>query len=512
MVQIEPSRDSPGFNPDSTPCTTCSPPWATHVLADCPLVCGDVPGRPHLYMQPLFDYYTRIALRARREPPKICSRDDLLALCDTPEYADFVGRACDPSMGLSTPHLMQLRKTLGHGEVGDKLLHLRCIKFSLSPSCLTYAQIHHAVDDAPLEAIMEELNSFTYAANPTPNIQEPPHGAAQLWYRWHSWWCWCWYWHRYRSARMQFAQEATHKIEGPHFQVCLCQTTGQWVGSKQQQHSVASLATKLSSLPASITEDITLMVNFLKGELENQRKVTPEMSLVELYHHCKLACSTRDFFVSFLEHKYRSVKSKHMPFTMLFYGRNITNKKERKAVMHKVQDLDLYGKRLVQMANAGSFYFLILLAVKGLTTLRGMSESEVVKAPLLLKQSFIGIARGVASTVWCDNLINSDLYFGSMPIEVPSWPWKLPESKGILQSSATTLLEANFDNVKSSVRNTRSPYVHLPDSDKPTLVWCSDKSILAFKTQAPKMMADTFEGSIDFTMSKSELNKFSHQK
>ncbi|KAL1749476.1 hypothetical protein FB107DRAFT_252814, partial [Schizophyllum commune] len=282
--------------------------------------------------------------------------------------------------------------------------------------------IHHAVDNAPLEAIMEELNSFTYAANPTPNIQDMVRqeqgggtGALNQAFAehrivegrgantdnrpqddgqrqgWHSRWCWCWYWHRYRSARMQFAQEATHKIEGPHFQVCLCQTTGQWVGSKQQQHSVASLATKLSSLPASITEDITLMVNFLKGELENQHKVTPEMSLVELYHHCKLACSTRvgaqvvemaniihfTIWCSCLEHKYRSVKSKHMPFTMLFYGCNITNKKERKAVMHKVQDLDLYGKRLVQMANAGSFYFLILLAVKGLTSLRGMSESEV---------------------------------------------------------------------------------------------------------------------------------------
>ena len=81
-----------------------------------------------------------------------------------------------------------------------------------------------------------------------------------------------------------------------------------------------------------------------------------------------------------------------MPFTVLFYefldGRNITDKKERKAEMRKVRDLYLYGKKLVQMANAGaphhrrlhilphvdlisgSFYFLILLTIKGLTTLQ----------------------------------------------------------------------------------------------------------------------------------------------
>ena len=88
-----------------------------------------------------------------------------------------------------------------------------------------------------------------------------------------------------------------------------------------------------------------------------------------------------------------------MPFTVLFFefldGRNITDKKERRAEMRKVRDLYLYGKKPVQMANAGaphlcrlhilphvdlisgSFYFLILLAIKGLTTLRGISESEV---------------------------------------------------------------------------------------------------------------------------------------
>ncbi|KAL1698153.1 hypothetical protein EV121DRAFT_297498 [Schizophyllum commune] len=503
-------------------------------------------------------------------------------------------------------------------------------------------------------------------------------------------------------------------------------TAGQWVGSKQQQRTAAGLATELSSLPTSITEDVTLMVNFLKGELENQRKVAAEMSLVELYHRCKLARSTRvgaqvvemasiiHFTIrcSCLEQKYRSVKSKHMPFTVLFYefldGRNITDKKERKAEMRKVRDLYLYGKKLVQMANAGSFYFLILLAIKGLTTLRGMSESEVgsfanhLRSPIrayvpskdttdsesvaraidvaVVERIIPSIAYirsrvalsfptlltaeeqssiGVASTVRCDNLINSDLYFGAMPIEAtwqplprcltawtqfshplseevaadvvdldfvclreigshalpPSvtipdeansgtyilhphesvflsqktsgdfpcsepdldgcdvidtafninapantrlpfrrfksklameaareqghtpeqcdkigkrlkqrkhnarWRWTVTEREKVKHATQcatiddfSKALEANFDDVKSGVRDTRSPYVRLPDSDKPTLVRCSDKSTLAFKTQAPKMMADTFEGSIDLAMSKSKLNKFSHRE
>ena len=100
-----------------------------------------------------------------------------------------------------------------------------------------------------------------------------------------------------------------------------------------------------------------------------------------------------------LERQYSNSAGNHMPFTVLFYeflnGRDIADVHERDLEMRKVRSLRLYGKKLIKLANAGksffhdlcvvpspdlisgSFYILILLAVKGLSTLKAMSESEV---------------------------------------------------------------------------------------------------------------------------------------
>ena len=89
------------------------------------------------------------------------------------------------------------------------------------------------------------------------------------------------------------AKKLNSKARVPASASAFVKTTGQWVGSKQQQRSVAGLASELSSLPDSLIEDVGHMVKFLKGQLKNLRKLPAEMSLAELYHCCKQAASTR---------------------------------------------------------------------------------------------------------------------------------------------------------------------------------------------------------------------------
>ena len=66
---------------------------------------------------------------------------------------------------------MQKGRNLGPREVGDNLPHHWSVCFVPFPSFLTSIQVYHAPRDPSPEAIMAELDGFTDAAHPAPNIQ-----------------------------------------------------------------------------------------------------------------------------------------------------------------------------------------------------------------------------------------------------------------------------------------------------------------------------------------------------